>query len=229
MSFLSYGIGSGLIDSMTNTSDFLSHVHAEKVTMVIGVILVGLVHTFVNIGLPVIVLPILKPYNARLAYGYLCAAILATSMLAVGAIFLLLLVPLSEVYVEAGTALAPNIEAMGMLLKKGGYYSYHMGMALWSMGGFMFVSILFKSNLIPRSMSVWGFMGYLFLVSGSVMALFEHSVLVETVSAIPGGLFEIMLSVLLIVKGFNSSAMAPMTAATDDHQRSELPSVQGAF
>jgi hypothetical protein len=56
LTFLSYGIGTGLIDAIINTPDFLSHVYADKTTLVIGIILTGLVHSFMNIGLPVIML-----------------------------------------------------------------------------------------------------------------------------------------------------------------------------
>ena len=206
LTFLSYGIGSGLIDSIVTTPDFLSNVNANQTQVVIGVVLMALVHTFLNIGMPVIVLPILKPFNRYLAYGYLSAAIVATVILAVGAIFLLLLLPLSDEYVKAGSAVIPNIEIMGLLLRKGGFFGYHMGMALWSLGGVMFVSVLYKSKLIPRPMSVWGIIGYIFLLLGSVLELLVHNDIVEIVSVIPGGLFEITLSIWLIVKGFNLSA-----------------------
>jgi hypothetical protein len=120
--------------------------------------------------------------------------------------------PLSEAYVKAGTAMNPNIETMGILLKKAGYYSYHMGMAMWSIGGLMFVSLLYKSNLIPRLLSNWGFIGYLFLVSGFAIALFENNNIFEIVSVIPGGLFEITLSIWLMIKGFKPCSIAPRTA-----------------
>jgi len=175
--------------------------------MVIGVVLMALVHTFLNIGMPVIMLPILKPYNRYLAYGYLSAAIAATVTLAIGAIFLLLLLPLSQEFVNASSVTIPNIEIMGMLLKKGSFFSYHMGMALWSIGGLMFVSVLYTSKLIPRAMSVWGIVGYIVLLSGSISEMLAHNDIVEIVSVIPGGLFEITLSVWLIVKGFNVSAI----------------------
>ena len=96
LTFLSYGIGSGLIDSIIKTPDYLSNVFANQIQIIIGVVLMALVHTFLNIGLPIIVLPILKPHNKYLAYGYLSAAIAATVILAVGTIFLLLLLPLSK-------------------------------------------------------------------------------------------------------------------------------------
>ena len=205
LTFLSYGIGSGLIDTIINTPDYLSNVFANQIQIVIGVVLMALVHTFLNIGLPVIALPILKPHNKYLAYGYLSAAIAATVVLAVGTIFLLLLLPLSEKFVTLGTAANTHIETLGLLLKKGGTLSYHMGMALWSIGGLMFVSVLYQSKLIPRLMSVWGIIGYIFLLSGSILELMEHNIIVEISSVIPGGLFEITLSIWLIIKGFNSS------------------------
>ena len=92
IAFLSYGIGSGLIDSIVTVSDPLANVYANQMLIVVGVILMALVHTFVNIGLPVIVLPILKRHNQRLAYGFLSAAIAATVTLIVGALLLLLLI-----------------------------------------------------------------------------------------------------------------------------------------
>ena len=87
-----------------------------------------------------------------------------------------------------------------------------MGMALWSIGGLMFVSVLYKSKLIPRLMSVWGIVGYIFLLSGSILELLEHNDIIEISSVIPGGLFEITLSIWLIIKGFNSSVITSDSA-----------------
>lgn len=204
LTFLSYGIGSSLIDSVVTVPDFLSNVYAHQVQIVIGIILMALVHTFANIALPILMLPILKPKSQYLAYGYLCFAIAATVILVVGTLFLLLLLPLSETYAETGFTMTSNFETMGDLLKKAGFYSYHMGMALWSIGGLMFVSALYRSKLIPLAMSVWGIVGYIVLLSGSILEIFEHHDIVEIVSVIPGGLFEITLSIWLIIKGFSS-------------------------
>jgi hypothetical protein len=200
--FLSYGIGSGLIDTILKVPDFLDQINTNQTQLVIGVVLIALVHTFLNIALPVIMLPTIKPYSHYLAYGYLSAAIVATVILAVGAIFLLLLLPLSNEYVKANSIAIPSIEIIGKVLKEGGFYAYHMGMALWSLGGLMFVSILYKSKLIPRLMSVWGLIGYIILLSGSISELFGHNEIIDIISVIPGGLFEITLSLWLIIKGF---------------------------
>lgn len=209
IAFLSYGIGSALIASVTDVPDFLSNVYANKTTIIVGVILIALVHSFVNIGLPVVMLPILEPFNRNLAYGYLGLAIAATTVLVVGTIFSLLLLPLSDLYVEAGSAAAPYFETMGNLLIEGGFYAYQLGMALWGLGGLLFVSVLYKSKLVPRPLSVWGIIGYIIFVSGTIFELF--GIPIGVLLSIPGGLFEISLSVWLIVKGFSSSAIASVT------------------
>jgi hypothetical protein len=45
------------------------------------------------------------------------------------------------------------------------------------------------------------------LLLGSISEMFGHNDIIEIVSVIPGGLFEITLSVWLIVKGFNLAAI----------------------
>ena len=206
VAFLSYGIGSALVDSTTGVPDFLPNVNASKTTIIVGVILMALVHSFVNIGLPVVMLPILKPFHRNLAYGYLSIAIAATTVLVVGAIFLLLLLPLSDEYVKAGSAAMPHFETIGILLKKGGFYGYQIGMALWGLGGLLFVSVLYKSKLVPRPLSVWGVIGYIVFVSGTILELFGSNI--GVLLSGPGGLFEIALSLWLIVKGFSPAAIS---------------------
>lgn len=221
LTFLSYGIGSGLIQSIVTVPDFLSNVYSNQAQIIVGIILMALVHTFANIALPVLMLPVLKPNHKYLAYGYLSSAIAATLILVVGTLFLLLLLPLSEQYVKAGSTMTSNFETMGILLKKAGFFAYHMGMALWSIGGLMFVSALYKSKLIPRGMSVWGIIGYIVLLTGSVLEIYEHRDVVDIVSVIPGGLFEITLSIWLIVKGFNKSVIVSMSSETGSYSEIE--------
>ena len=38
IAFLAYGIGSGMIDSVTNTPDFLTNVYANQVTIIVGLL-----------------------------------------------------------------------------------------------------------------------------------------------------------------------------------------------
>ena len=206
IAFLSYGTGSALIASVTDTPDFLSNVYANNTTIVIGAMLIALVHTFVNIGLPVIMLPILKPFNNNSAYGYLSLGIASTTVAVIGAIFLLLLIPLADEYVTTNFAATGYFETTGIVLEMGGAYAYQIAMAIWGLGGLLFVSVLYRSKLVPRLLSVWGIIGYIVFVSGTILELFGYPV--GVLLALPGGLFELSLSAWLIAKGFNSSVIA---------------------
>lgn len=203
IAFLSYGTGSELVESIVNVPDFLYNISDNKTTMVIGVVLMAIIHTIVTIGLAVIMLPVLKPFNNTLSYGYLSAAITASVILVVGTIFLLLLLPLSDAYLKLGATDTSAFEIIGSVLKKGGFLSYQIGMAIWGCGGLLFCSLLYQSKLVPRFMSIWGFIGYIVFISGTIFELFGYTI--GVLLSAPGGLFEIFLSTWLIIKGFNTS------------------------
>jgi hypothetical protein len=204
ISFLAYGTGTAFIQSIVGAPDILSHVYDSQTLIVVAALLMGVIHTVTNIGLPVVLRPVLKPRNETLYFGYLSAAIVATVALLVGVIFLLLLLPLSEALTRSGSAVAGQAETMAILLREANYYSYQIGMAIWSLGGLMFCFMLYRYKLIPRLMPVWGVAGYAVFLSGCILAIFGLDFgLIHTA---PGALFEVFLSLWLIVKGFNSSA-----------------------
>ena len=67
----------------------------------------------------------------------------------------------------------------------------------------MFCYLLYISKFVPRGLSIWDFLGYIVFIAGTVSELFGYLIGVQL--AIPGGLFEISLSIWLIVKGFRFS------------------------
>lgn len=203
VAFLSYGLGTGLVASISNAPDFLFSLQENKIQYVFGIILMALIHSFVNIGLAVTAFPLLKPHGERLSYGYVSAAITATTVLVIGAISLLCLIPLSDAYVSGASANAAQYELTATILKQGGFYGYQIGMAIWGMGGLMFCTLLYKSKLVPRVFSIWGLVGYTVFMAGTIAELYGMPIGVQL--ALPGGLFELALSLWLIVKGFHYS------------------------
>lgn len=200
LAFLSYGLGSGLVSTIADGSEGLAGIAGKKTSYTFGIILMVIIHSFVNIGLAVLMLPILSKYNKTITYGYFSLAISATITAVVGAIFMALLLPLSEAAVAMGAA-GPNMEILASVLKKGGFYGYQIGMTLWGLGGLMLVYVLYVSQLVPRVLPVWGAVGYLVFMAGTTLELFGYGVGVTL--SLPGGLFEIALSLWLIFKGFS--------------------------
>ncbi|NJK95204.1 MAG: DUF4386 domain-containing protein [Bacteroidales bacterium] len=91
-------------------------------------------------------------------------------------------------------------QSLSEVLTSGNYYAYQIGMALWGVGGLILCYLMHKLRLVPRILAIWGLIGYLIFISGTVLELYGFKV--GVMLSVPGGLFEIFLSFWLIVKGF---------------------------
>ena len=201
--YLSYGIGFGLLNSLLNSPGSLAVIFNSKNQVIFEAAIMMAVFAPVNIILGVIMTPIFKRYNQPLAYSYLSAAIASTVLLILGAIFLLLSIPLSEEFVKVGTGDTKNLELLFTLIKKANFFSYQIAMVIWGLGGLIFSYLLYVSIIVPRWLSTWGIIGYIIFISGAFFALFGINI--DVILDIPGGLFEIFLSFWFIIKGFDMS------------------------
>jgi hypothetical protein len=202
--YISYGLGFGLLNSIINPSGSLALIFNCKNQLILEAAIMMAVFAPVNMVLGAIMTPIFKPYNQTLAYCYLSAAIASTVLLIIGAIFLLLSIPLSEEFLKVGAGDTRNIELLFTLCKKANFFSYQIAMVIWGLGGLIFCYLLFVSTIVPRWLSVWGLIAYVVFISGAIFALF--GIAIDVILDIPGGLFEIFLSFWLIIKGFNTQS-----------------------
>jgi len=198
--YLSYGFGFGILNNSTLNVNSLATVFSSKNNVIFEAAILMAVFAPVNILLGAIMTPIFKKRNQTLAYSYLGAAIASSVMLMVGAIFLILILPLSDAYVTSEPSEMRQIELLFNMCKTANFYAYQVAMVIWGIGGLIFSYMLLVTQIVPRWMSVWGIIGYIIFVSGAFFALF--GIPIDVLLDIPGGLFEIFLSIWLIAKGF---------------------------
>jgi hypothetical protein len=72
--------------------------------------------------------------------------------------------------------------------------------------------LLYQTKLVPRFISIWGFIAVLLVLVWNLLELFGISVAIGMVLALPMILNEIFLALWLIVKGFDPSAVATGSA-----------------
>lgn len=85
--------------------------------------------------------------------------------------------------------------------------------SVFVIGGFIFYSMLYKSKLVPRWISVWGLIADVVLLVASIMGTFySFSTVTILLFALPIVTQEIVMLIWLIVKGFNESTIAPRSA-----------------
>ena len=79
----------------------------------------------------------------------------------------------------------------------------------------MLYYVFYQSQLIPRWISVWGFIAIPLSLSASILILFRlqsSSSTADSVMHFPIFLQEMVMAVWMIVKGFNPSAIASLHA-----------------
>jgi len=199
-----------IFDPILNAPDILVNVSANITQVIIGVLLL-LIDCAAVVAIPVMLVPIFKKHNEALALGYVGARIIESVILIVGTIILLSLLTLSQEYVQAAAPDASYFQTLGTLLLAVYEWALLVGiMIVFSLTALILNYLLYQSELIPRWLSVWGLIGATLLLAVGLLEIFGFN-LTEILS-IPIALQEMVFAVWLIVKGFNSSAIASESA-----------------
>jgi hypothetical protein len=150
-----------------------------------------------------VLFPILKKHNEALALGVvLFRGALEAVMYIAAVICWLLLLTVSQEYVQAGTPDASNFQTLGaVLLKASGQIGSILNI-VFSLGALMIYYLFHQSKLIPRWISVWGLIGAVLYLASGLSAMFSVGL---GILMAPLALQEMVMAVWLIVKGFNSS------------------------
>jgi Domain of unknown function (DUF4386) len=138
-------------------------------------------------GIGVAMLPLLNPYDVRLARAY--AGLRIAELLAIGYV---------GAYAMARKRQFPNYDALIYVFT--------------ATGGVILSYMLYKSRLVPRPLAQLGLVGYCLLGVGIPVTLISSARLDAgpgMVFVVPGGLFELLLPLLLIARGFSLEKEGP--------------------
>ena len=162
---------------------------------------------------------ILKKQNETLALGYLVfRGALETVIYIVMVITWLFLVIVSREYLKAGTPDASQFQTLGTVLLNGNNAIGTILGIVFSLGALMLYYVFWRSKLIPRWISGWGFFAIILHLSTNFFIMFyvtSSASTVTTVMNLPIGLQEMVMAVWLIVKGFNPAVIVSGSAETN--------------
>lgn len=194
--------------------DYLGQIATHENQLLVGslfVLTMGLALALV----PVLLYPLLKRHDEILALAYVVfrGALEMTCYIAM-TICWLLLVLVSQEAAAAETANLPALQALGAILLKGSDSISHILVIVFSLDALMLYTMLYRSQLIPRWISGWGFIAILLHFSTAFLLMF-HIVNMDTASLInlPIFLQEMVMALWLIVKGFHAAALVTTKAA----------------
>jgi hypothetical protein len=198
--FVIYGTGSILVASVVDGSDFLSGIGAVQTTLALGAFLM-IATTAVDIGKAVIFFPVLERHGKRTAVAYLATMIFEMAMMTVGALALLMLIPLADQVDELGRDAA---QSLGSLAVDANETAYQIGQLSLAFGCLFLCALLLRTGLVPRWLAILGLVGYATHMAGAAAEIFGAPI--SLVLLIPGGIFEVTLAIWLLVKGLTPAA-----------------------
>ena len=195
-------LGGGLLESIIKAPDFLTILSANTSTVFIGVLL-EFINGIAVIGIAISLYPVLKQQSESIAIGYVGLRIVESIFCLVSAALPLSLLKLSREYLNSGNSGNSYSQILGNFLI--GIRS-DLGELLipvfFGLGALLLYYILYKSKLIPRFISAWGFIGVLLII---FLCFIEVNMIINIIFVLPIILNEIFLGIWLIVKGFDKS------------------------
>jgi len=209
IAYLGIFLGSAFYTPILDAPDYLSNVYPNRTQVIIGM-LIELINDAAVIGIAVMLFPILRKHSESMALGYVGFRVIEAVMLIASKNSILSLITLSQDYIAAGAPDASYFHALGALALAERYWAGKMQVVFFILGALILYSILYKSKLLPRFISVWGLIAVASLVTANVLGVpdltqgFQPAMILY----FPIVLSELLLAIWLIVKGFNSSAIA---------------------
>lgn len=210
---LSVVITTPILDS----PDYLVEISANGTQIIAGALLVLMMGLALAM-IPVVMFPILKKHNEALALGYVIfRGGLETVLSIVMAISSLLLLVVSQEYVQAGAADSSYLQTLGTLLRGVNDYPLDPILAIvFPLGALMFYYLLYQSKLLPRWLSGWGLITAIPYLAAALLVtlrLLAPWSTIRVVLVLPLALQEMVMAVWLLVKGFNSSVTVSSPSA----------------
>ena len=203
-------VGSVITGSIPNAQDALTGMYPHATQWVVGT-LIGHINDVAIIGYAVLLYPVLKKFGAGLALGYVAFKALEATMLVVGAGTLLSLITLSQRYVAAGSADASFFPVAADQALAQQFWAGRLAALAYLVATPILIYLLYRSRLVPRFISVWGFVALAMLATGLAIGVgdptrgFQPGQLL----VIPIILWELFFATWLIVRGFRPSAIVP--------------------
>jgi hypothetical protein len=204
-----------LYGPVLNDANYITGAGADTRILVAAFLEVLLV--FAGIGCAVAIFPVVRRQNEGVALGFAAVRTLESAIIAVGIVSLLAVVTLRRDL--AGTGADPaTLVVAGKTLVAIHKWTFLIGPAFCSgiENGLMLGYLMYRSGLVPRPIAMLGLAGGTLAFIAANLELFGVFPQVSGTAFIltlPEALFEAVLGIWLIIKGFRPS---PITAALAD-------------
>jgi hypothetical protein len=167
-----------------------------------------------NIGTALLLYPVLRRRFPVLSLAYVAARLTECGFIAMGIVALL---ALNTMRLTAGGADADGLVAVGAALVALHDWTFRLGpgVVVGVGNGLILGFMMWKTRLVPRYLSVLGLVGGTALLAAGiavVLGSIEAGSTPQVLATVPEFFWELSLGVWLLVRGFNTPALAALDA-----------------
>lgn len=185
--------------------NYLTLLAQDNGQVILGALL-EIANAVAYVGIAVLVYPIFRPRFPSMALWYVAFRVIEFVMQSISSLSPMVLVSLSEKAVNTGAFGSDALQAAGLLLIEGRAWAFQMVTVSLILGAAVFYTMLYRSKLIPRFISVWGWIAAFFVIVTALMDMFGINPGVFEFLGLFMLLNELFLGVWLLVKGFSAGA-----------------------
>jgi hypothetical protein len=182
--------------------------------------LMELVAAGASAGIAISLYPVLRKRSEGLALGAVVFRAIEAVMYAVGGVITLSLPGVARQYTQAAAPGHGGIQAVGDALAGVRQDAILAGVLAYILGALMYYTVLYRSRLVPRWLSVWGIAAEVPMLIACLEAAFSDTPVTSyTTLVLPIAVQEIALAAWLILRGF-SPRVIPARAVSSPAQAS---------
>ena len=200
-----------LYQPFLNNPDYLMKSFKNENWVILGA-LFELILACSAVGTAIMLFPYLRISNESIALGYVCFRFLEVVFIVIGVVSVLTLLTLRHEYVDAVAPHVSSFKTSNTLLIAVHDWTFLLGPNfMLGVNTMMCSYLLYQSKLVPRFIAGIGLIGATLIFIAALLEMFSIILQVSTwgvVLATPIALYEMILAVWLIFKGFNPSAIA---------------------
>lgn len=208
-------IGEFFYKPILSAPDYLTTVAPNKPVVVFG-ILIEFICVLIIPMIAVFMFPVMKLYNESLALAYVVFRVLeAVILISVAEVNKLSLIGLSEDYLAQNGAEQAMYETIGRSILAENTWGDTAGLLynlIFVLGALVLYVVLYRTRLIPRIISGWGFVSVLVLGVASIVAVFvDVSPTMTILLVAPLAVQEMAMALWFIIRGFDPNALATLS------------------
>jgi hypothetical protein len=191
-------------------ADFITGAGADNQIFLGATLELGLI--IANIGIALVLFPILRRQNEILALGYVTARVIECVFIAVGIVSVLAVVTMRE---SSGDAATLTTVGEALVAVKDWTFLFGPGFTAGLGNGLILGYLMYRSGLMPRRLAALGLVGGALVCISGVLVLFgalEMAAEGQFLFSIPEIVWELTLAIYLLWIGFGQSPILVETS-----------------